>query len=349
MKKSLIFALTLLMMVSCGKKTFEIRGSIDPEFKADGMTVTLLLSEEDTMATQVKDNAFKLKHEVVEDVDMALLLIDGGRFAYEMIIPEEGVINMDIYPEPTTGRPISRIGGTENNDLLADFTEQAIITMQELEASNNEYSEEEAMAVYSEMLMDFLRDNINNKAGLTVFAQQHYYLNVNQLSELFSLMSEETLAKEDVEKAHERFLTKVATSEGQHFTEFSAATPDGGSLALSELVGKTDFVLVDFWASWCGPCRQSMPEVRALYKKANGKLEILGVSLDKDEQKWKDAIKSLELPWKHISDLKGWECEPARIYGVNAIPATVLIDKEGNIVGRNLSTDKIAELLGIKK
>ncbi len=348
MKKTLIFALTLLMMVSCGKQTFEIRGNIDPEFNANGLRVTLLMSDEDTVSTLVEDNAFSLKHDVDENADIAILLIDDGRFAYETLIPEEGIINLDITKDSTTNRPFCHIGGTENNDLLSSFTYNAMQTMMELDENEDKYTEDEAMAIYSEMLMEFMRDNINNKAGIAVFAQQHYYLNTDQLGEIFALMDERTLAKEDIQKVHERYLTKVATSEGKPFTDFSAPTPEGTELAVSDLVGKTDFLLIDFWASWCGPCRQSMPEVKALYERANGKLEILGVSLDNDEQNWKKAIESLGLPWKHISDLKGWQCEGARIYGVNAIPATVLIDKEGIIVGRNLSAAKIAELLSLK-
>ncbi len=130
--------------------------------------------------------------------------------------------------------------------------------------------------------------------------------------------------------------------------EIKMATPDGGTYALSQMKGK--IVLIDFWASWCGPCRRSMPEVKGIYGKYKDRgFEILGVSLDKDNAAWLAAIKADNLPWKHVSDLKFWQSEAAQTYGVTSIPHTVLVDKNGNIAARNLQgaalEQKIEELL----
>jgi thiol-disulfide isomerase/thioredoxin len=130
--------------------------------------------------------------------------------------------------------------------------------------------------------------------------------------------------------------------------EIKLGTPEGGEFGLSQLKGKV--VLVDFWASWCGPCRRAFPEVKDLYAKySKQNFEILGVSLDRDKDAWLGAIKADNLPWKHISDLKFWQCQGAVTYGVTSIPQTVLIDKKGNIVARNLAIpqleQKIEELL----
>ena len=111
---------------------------------------------------------------------------------------------------------------------------------------------------------------------------------------------------------------------------------------------KNKVVLVDFWASWCGPCMKSLPELKAFYDKYKGdKLEILGVSLDDDENAWKSTVEKQQLKWKHISDLKGWKCEGAKLYAVNAIPATVFIDSKGVILGRNLTIGQM-ELIILK-
>ena len=108
-------------------------------------------------------------------------------------------------------------------------------------------------------------------------------------------------------------------------------------------------VLVDFWASWCGPCIQFLPDLQAFYKKYKGsQLQILGVSLDDDQNAWKQTVKSHNITWKLVSDLKGWKCEGSRAYAVNSIPSTVLINKTGRIVGKNLTISEMEKLLNQK-
>jgi len=112
-------------------------------------------------------------------------------------------------------------------------------------------------------------------------------------------------------------------------------TPEGEDLSLSDLRGKV--VLIDFWASWCGPCRKENPHVVKLYKKYKDQgFEILSVSLDKDKNRWIQAIEKDGMNWKHVSDLKGWKNQAAQTYSVKSIPHTVLLDAEGKIIARNL-------------
>lgn len=131
---------------------------------------------------------------------------------------------------------------------------------------------------------------------------------------------------------------------GMEAPDLVGNTPEGDSYALSKLRGK--YVLIDFWASWCGPCRRENPNVVNMYKKYNGKgFEILGVSLDRDAAAWKKAIEADGLTWRHISDLKGWQSEHAKLYSVSSIPQTLLLDREGKIIQRNLRGEQLGEKL----
>ncbi len=114
--------------------------------------------------------------------------------------------------------------------------------------------------------------------------------------------------------------------------EIALRTPEGNELRLSSLKGKV--VLIDFWASWCGPCRKENPNVVRIYNKYKNKgFAIYSVSLDTDAAKWKDAIESDGLAWpNHVSDLLGWQTPMTQVYGFNSIPHTVLIDRKGNII-----------------
>ena len=117
--------------------------------------------------------------------------------------------------------------------------------------------------------------------------------------------------------------------------DFTQNTPEGTPLTLSSLRGKV--VLVDFWASWCGPCRKENPNVVRLYNQYKDKgFDILGVSLDRKKDRWVKAIEKDGLPWHHVSDLRGWSNTVAQTYSVRSIPHTVLLDREGRIIARNL-------------
>ncbi|MFL0298816.1 TlpA family protein disulfide reductase [Aquirufa novilacunae] len=124
-------------------------------------------------------------------------------------------------------------------------------------------------------------------------------------------------------------------NEGAMAPEINLATPEGPNLALSSLRGK--YVLIDFWASWCGPCRRENPNVVKTYAAYKDKgFEIYGVSLDQDREAWLKAIEKDQLVWKHVSDLKYWSSAGAQAYQVNSIPQTFLLDKEGRILAKGL-------------
>lgn len=133
---------------------------------------------------------------------------------------------------------------------------------------------------------------------------------------------------------------------GMKFTELEMNDLEGKPVKLSQWAGKGNCVLIDFWASWCGPCRQEMPNVVANYKKYHDKgFEIVGVSFDSKSDAWKKAVSELGMTWPQMSDLKGWESAGAKAYGITSIPASVLLDAEGKIIGMNLRGEALGEKL----
>jgi thiol-disulfide isomerase/thioredoxin len=151
------------------------------------------------------------------------------------------------------------------------------------------------------------------------------------------------------EKARREAEANARFAPGKTPPEIALKNPNGKTVKLSDLKGKV--VMIDFWASWCGPCRRENPNVVKLYKKyANKGFEILGVSLDKDKKRWVDAIKQDKLDWLHVSDLKAWQSAAAQTYGVSAIPATFLLDKDGKMIAKGLRgaalEQKLEEIFG---
>jgi len=132
------------------------------------------------------------------------------------------------------------------------------------------------------------------------------------------------------------------TAIGNVAPDFTLQAPDGQNISLSDYRGK--IVLLDFWASWCGPCLREVPNVKKVYDKFHDKgFEILSVSLDDKKDNWVNAIEKNDLNWGHVSSLKGWDCPVAKLYNVSGVPAMLLIDKEGKIVATKLRGDLLME------
>lgn len=192
------------------------------------------------------------------------------------------------------------------------------------------------------------RLNIQNEIGLfkevkdalrTTIPNSEYYIGFR---DQVDRMEQQLAAQKAQEEQMARLDNLIPV--GSDAPDFAQPAPDGKSIALSGLRGKV--VLIDFWASWCKPCRMEMPNVKRVYQQYHGKgFEILGVSLDRDKGAWTNAIAQDELPWKHVSDLGFWNNAAAQQYGVSSIPYTVLVDKDGKVLAKNLRGPALEEKL----
>jgi len=138
---------------------------------------------------------------------------------------------------------------------------------------------------------------------------------------------------------------------GNRAPDFSGNTPNGDKLSLKEVLDRGRLTMIDFWASWCAPCREENRNVVKVYQQYHNKgFNILGVSLDSNNEAWQKAIKDDGLLWDHVSDLKGWDSEIGKLYGLRSVPKTILVDAAGTIVAMDLRGEtlekKVAELLG---
>lgn len=191
-----------------------------------------------------------------------------------------------------------------------------------------------------------LEANMEDAYADTLFKEVYYMLSVEQRAAIFDKMSPEQKEREDMAELYSNFQIELATSAGNPYVDFRSLTPDGEELALSQLVGQTDYVLVDFWASWCRPCRQLLPVLKEIYAgQPRSHFQILGCSVDKDEAAWLTALQEEQLPWPQIRDGREGEHICADKYAVMFIPTTILINKEGIIVARNPSEPELEAIL----
>jgi thiol-disulfide isomerase/thioredoxin len=333
MKKLFVVLLAGGMFAACATKSAAtIDGTVTGV--ADGTKVFLLDNTRAKLdSTVIKGGKFRF--EIAKAYpDHNSLSFEGIEGSSHFFI-EPGVItavlDMSGYPNNVT----ERYSGTPSNDALAKYrTEMAAFgDYSEMEAHVNKTIIDNPGTVFAANLL------LGGAHSLTTPAEIDSVLNIiaGAPANAFS------------DQLKERRGLLAASAVGQPAPDFTQNQPDGTPFSLLSLKGK--LVLIDFWASWCGPCRAENPNVVKVYNKYHDKgFEILGVSLDDSREDWLQAIEDDGLVWKHVSDLAGWRNAVAQQYAVSSIPHTVLVGADGVIVAKNLRGEaleaKVAEVLG---
>lgn len=166
------------------------------------------------------------------------------------------------------------------------------------------------------------------------------FMNADELEPLMAALDPGLAGTRYYDQLDDRLRTLRRVAVGAAAPDFSGPTRDGDTVSLASLRGNV--VLVDFWASWCGPCREQNPELVALYEELHGEgLEILGVGLEFVRERWLDAMDTDGLPWPNICDVTGFDMEAAQLYAIRALPANVLIDREGTIVAKDVHGEEL--------
>lgn len=330
MKKILILLAAVVITVGCTTKTFTIDGKIG------GLTgkVYLAVLQGKTPvvidSTEVQaDGQFVLKGKVEHPI-MALLQ-NSDQQTFEMFMLENSSIL--IAGQIDTPDQITVSGSTEN-DLYRSMTDELAAA-----ASNEQYKS---------ILTEFINNNPTSyAAGYALFRQLSPYLEYPQMREMAATLDTTVRQSIYIEKLLDRAATLEATSIGRPFVDFTANNLDGQPVALSSIAGKGKWVLLDFWASWCAPCRAENPHVVSAFNEFKDKgFTVFGYSLDSKYEPWKAGVEKDSLGgWTNVSDLAFWESAPAATYGVGSIPSNVLLNGEGIIVARNLRGQALTDYL----
>lgn len=379
MKKGLIFTWLMLVVAYAFAQEQEqktdgwvIQGFLDGNYKAD----KVYLVEEEYIngpskiidSAKVVDNRYEFKGPRV-DVPKMYFIKSADPNCLSPITPvfiENGVIRVRANADFFLNREVS---GTVNNDLFSFYdmlTEYGVDSIRRvfvIDRMIHPDKDRETQTKEFDARTDFLNSrNLSLQKNMVetykdqVFAPFMIYWEMKANLSLDELKAwrqkiDPKLNNHPYTKQLDEYIRLAAFGVGSVMPNFTLKTPDGKDISLKDFEGK--YVLVDFWASWCGPCLREMPNVVKLYKECKGKnFEIFGVSLDNKKDAWVKAIKANGMKWPQGSDLKGWGSEPARLCNVSAIPFTVLIDPEGEVIAIDLRGEqlhaKVKEVLGKK-
>jgi peroxiredoxin len=192
--------------------------------------------------------------------------------------------------------------------------------------------------------IEFVKNNPNSIVSASMLSFYSTTWGKEKTKELYEQLSAENKNSKFGKEITKYIELNKEPKIGEKFADFESENQNGKLIKLSELKGKA--VLLEFWASWCGPCRQENPNLVKTYEKFNQKgFEIFAVSLDEDKESWLKAIEKDGLNWEHVSDLKGQRNEASLIYGINGVPDNFLIAENGEIIGRNLRGEKLNQKL----
>ena len=359
MRNLLLLALAVSMLTACSKpEGFVIKGQIKGKESgdirlmkyADGRWIT-----EDS--AKIEKGQFTLKGKT--DIPELRLISMEQQQIVAQFFAENGTITLNAWNDSLTK---TQVKGSKSNDEFTVLKKELENINKDIQGLQQKYSEamqsgnedgmKKAQIDYEAMMgnqtvyiKNFIREHPKSAVSpLIVLMQFSQDISAHDIDTLVVFLDPSIRASVYVSELNKIAGKKRLTDAGSVAPDFTQNTPEGTPFTLSSLRGK--FVIVDFWASWCGPCRKENPNVVALYNKYKDKgLDILGVSLDRDKAAWLKAIADDQLTWHHVSDLKYWQNEVAVKFGVQAIPFTLLLDKEGKIIAKNLRGEDLARKL----
>lgn len=376
MKKIVVLLITASLFVACNKledNEFVISGTADGI--SDGKLAILETLDESGMGLKptdtaiIKNGKFEFKGTTAEP-ELRFIQLDSvqGKIAF---ILENGEISIKAFKDSINK---SVIGGTFNNEQFAIYNKEQNVIQKKIAdyRTDNKVKMETAMQTNDTVTVNSLRDGFlklndefkdynvkfaenNPKAFISVLMIQNMLMqpdsDFEKLEKTFNNLDKSVKETKPGKNVGEIISNRSSAEVGKMAPDFSAPNPEGKMVSLKESLGKV--TIIDFWASWCGPCRKENPNVVALYNELHEKgLNIIGVSLDKegDAQKWQDAIAADKLTWPQVSNLKYWNDPVAKKYNVQSIPATFILDATGKIVARDLRGEelkaKVLELIG---
>lgn len=346
---------------------YSIHGHTEGIAEGDTIALCILnngyLPKTPSATAVVKQGTFAFTDTLTGVKEAFLVTRKEGRLNYLAIFLEKGSIQSYITPDSYYS------AGTENNDAYRLFLERVNPVSRQISTMNRaldraiqqgESQDRQAQLKDSLKLLraqrtaitqQAARENIQIYLGGHLLKQVYSSMPVAEAMQLVEAIPARWMANDaELREMAEELRQGILTAEGQKFADLSMKTPEGKPVKLSDYAGKGKIVLVDFWASWCGPCCHEIPEFAKLYAQYKAKgFEIVGVSLDKNADAWKKAIKRLGITWPQMSDLMQWNSKAVATYAIKGIPFTMLLDGKGNIIGKDLHGDelkaKLASLL----